>query len=634
VNARPTWPHESFGWTKRRLERLEELRQWTPEAIARLDLRYDTHQWREGRVIFLVRDASYSVVGATRYQPDPKKLGEGQPKMLADAGTTRELFPPPETIGEEEGDGWLWLVEGEPDCVRAWSLGLAAVGVPGAQNWKEEWAPRFGGRRVAVCFDVDEAGQDSAARAVADLVGCGIDARLVDLTPVADHEGFDLTDFAAKARSAQEREQARRVLVGMAEQAPVANVRPRQGEERRLELRPLASVQPRRVRWLKPGLIALRTLTLVAGVGGLGKSTWCIGVAADVSTGELNEGEPADVVIVSFEDTAEEVLRPRVEAAGGDLGRVHEVVVAGWNGTDPVRLPGDVAELERLVADVQARLVIIDPIVAAIDTALDAHKDQHVRSVLARLDRVARANDCAIAMVGHLNKTPSRDAHIRVANSVAFYNASRSVVLVTPDRDEPERHRLVTQAKANWARLAPVERHVLEEIQLEQLDPRTGEAVVTSRMRYLEDAGDVDRADVLAEPRTRDDGELGRALLFLVDALADGDWHDSAGLKALAGAQGISERTLKRASRELDVEHERRGFPSTTWWRLASQASRAALAPTEAGPTAGEGENPHGSAEPQEALPPVGPVGPAGIEDGPTGAVETDAAEAADKEDV
>jgi hypothetical protein len=37
------------------------------------------------------------------------------------------------------------------------------------------------------------------------------------------------------------------------------------------------------------------------------------------------------------------------------------------------------------------------------------------------------------------------------------------------------------------------------------------------------------------------------------------------GLKMLAG---VPERTLQRAARELDLEHERQGFPSSTWWRL------------------------------------------------------------------
>ena len=69
-----------------------------------------------------------------------------------------------------------------------------------------------------------------------------------------------------------------------------------------LRLRPLSEVQPRQVRWLVPGLIPLRTLTLVAGAGGLGKSTWLAGIAARLSAGEL--GEPANVIIVSFEDPA------------------------------------------------------------------------------------------------------------------------------------------------------------------------------------------------------------------------------------------------------------------------------------------------------------------------------------------
>src|SRR5262249_44448821 len=93
---------------------------------------------------------------------------------------------------------------------------------------------------------------------------------------------------------------------------------------RRLRLRALSEVQPRRVRWLVPGQIPLRFPPRVAGVGGLGKSTWLLARAAEGSVAP----EPWDTIYVSFEDTAEEVLRPRVEAAGGDLDRVHELVLA------------------------------------------------------------------------------------------------------------------------------------------------------------------------------------------------------------------------------------------------------------------------------------------------------------------
>ena len=168
------------------------------------------------------------------------------------------------------------------------------------------------------------------------------------------------------------------------------------------------------------------------------------------------------MIIVSYEDTTEEMLRPRVEAAGGDLGRVFDIVVPDHQG--PVVLPSDLAELRECVRSVQARLVIIDPVVAAIDVNYDAHKDQHVRAVLAELAAVAAEEEIAVAIVGHLNKAPSRDAYIRVANSVAFWNAARSVVLVTEDPDEPDSHRLVAQRKANFARLAPIERHRIDAI--------------------------------------------------------------------------------------------------------------------------------------------------------------------------
>jgi hypothetical protein len=94
-------------------------------------------------------------------------------------------------------------------------------------------------------------------------------------------------------------------------------------------------------------------------------------------------------------------------------------------------------------------------------------------------------------------------------------------------------------------------------------------------MRFVQIAAGVDRDALLGSAR-RDAGErVSDAAQWLEGMLADGDWHDSAGLKKLAAAQDISERTLKRAAgKELGVDHERRGFPSVTYWRLPrSQAS-------------------------------------------------------------
>ena len=147
------------------------------------------------------------------------------------------------------------------------------------------------------------------------------------------------------------------------------------GDHPRWELRALAQADARRTKWLVQGLIPLQFLTLIAGVGGLGKSTWAMGLAAAGSIGV----KPWDTIYVTFEDTADEVLKPRLLAAGGDPERVHELVCTDANSLASFTLPGDLEDLRAAVRSCSARFVVIDPIVAAIDASLDAYKDQHVR---------------------------------------------------------------------------------------------------------------------------------------------------------------------------------------------------------------------------------------------------------------
>jgi hypothetical protein len=200
--------------------------------------------------------------------------------------------------------------------------------------------------------------------------------------------------------------------------------------ERSLAARPLSETPARAVTWLVDGLIPLGGLTLVAGVGGKGKTTWLLGVAARLSKGE--HGTPAVALVVTYEDNVATTVRPRVEAAGGDVQLVKEIYVAG-DDLDDVSLPGDVAALHDLVVEHRARLVIIDPIVAGVEMRYDTHKDRDVRVVLKQLRAIAEQEQCAIVIVGHLNKGASSDAYLRIGNSVAFYNTARSVLLVTED---------------------------------------------------------------------------------------------------------------------------------------------------------------------------------------------------------
>jgi hypothetical protein len=330
---------------------------------------------------------------------------------------------------------------------------------------------------------------------------------------------------------------------------------------RSLDRRPLRAVRIEPVEWAIDGVIPLKTQSLLAGIGGLGKSALMLAWTKQIT----DQGE--NVLIVSYEDAAAQVLRPRFEALGGDLDRLHELYVDLLDGS--VSFPTDLPELDRHVRETKARAILIDPISAAIDLKLDAHKDQDVRVVLGQLAHLAEREGLAVIMNAHLNKAPSADPYLRINGSTAFYNAARSVLTVTRDPLDPDWSRLVAHHKSNYGPLAPVERWRIEpKAILSDAGP-----IEVMTMQFVEIADDVSREDVLATSAAGAE-KLDAAIEFLQGALADGDWHDSAGLVKLAAAQRISERTLRRAALEaLQVEHERRGYPSTTWWKVASRAN-------------------------------------------------------------
>jgi uncharacterized protein DUF3631 len=194
------------------LARLEWLRGWTRPAIELLGVGIDG-----GRVVFPYRDGAGRLVGLARYQPNPERRGD-EPKMQAAPGSKRELFPAPESV--EAADTLLFVTEGEPDAVRLTSIGVPSIAVPGTKGWRPEWAQRFAGWRMCLVFDCDAAGRNAATGIAADLAAVGVvDVVVLDLDPERQ-DGFDVSDLLASAKTAEEREQARRLLLDMAERAP------------------------------------------------------------------------------------------------------------------------------------------------------------------------------------------------------------------------------------------------------------------------------------------------------------------------------------------------------------------------------------------------------------------------------
>ena len=190
--AAPTLPtegqvrawHDALTGNETLIARLFELRGWTREALVALELGFDGD-----RVAFPVRDGNGRLVGCLRYAPNPEQ--RNRKKMLAAKGSTRELFPTPESLPADER---VFVVEGEPDAVATRCLGLAAVGVPGAGTWKAAWASRFAGRDVVILCDCDNEGRKLARQAARDLLHHAASVRVVDLDATRA-DGYDIGDL-------------------------------------------------------------------------------------------------------------------------------------------------------------------------------------------------------------------------------------------------------------------------------------------------------------------------------------------------------------------------------------------------------------------------------------------------------
>ena len=149
--------------------------------------------------------------------------------------------------------------------------------------------------------------------------------------------------------------------------------------------------------------------------------------------------------------------------------------------------------------------------------------------MLGQLAQLAERERLAVVENAHLNKSPSNDPYLRINGSTAFYNAARSVLTVTRDPADPDWQRLVAHHKSNYGPLADVERWRVEPVSIfSESGP-----IETMKMEFVEIAEGVSREDVLATHSAGQE-KLDEAVAFLEGALADGEWHDSAGLIQLA----------------------------------------------------------------------------------------------------
>ncbi|MER5252916.1 AAA family ATPase [Streptomyces sp. NPDC002855] len=207
---------------------------------------------------------------------------------------------------------------------------------------------------------------------------------------------------------------------------------------RQLKLTHAKTVVPERVRWLWRDRIPMGELTLIAGKGGVGKSTLLATQTAWITTGDMKGefyGQAKAVLYVANEDSLKYTVVPRLTAAGADLSRVYFVHASIVGQEDRVTLPYDCDALLEIADAVDAAAIMLDPLSSnlKLDNGNDATK---VRPIIEQVRRMAEQGRLAVIGLAHTKKALTTNLMDAIIGSSELGNVTRSAMGVMADPDE------------------------------------------------------------------------------------------------------------------------------------------------------------------------------------------------------
>ena len=204
-----------------------------------------------------------------------------------------------------------------------------------------------------------------------------------------------------------------------------------------LKLIHMEDVVSKEVEWLWYPYIPYGKITIIEGDPGEGKTTLVLKLAAALSRGlpltcdDDKEYEPIHIIYQTAEDEIEDTIKPRLEKAGADCSMIRVI-----DETDKELSMTD-DRLEQAIIETGARLIILDPIQAYIGATVDMHRANEIRPVLKHLGIIAEKHNCAIILIGHMNKASGSKSTYRGLGSIDIQATARSVLLVARLRDKP-----------------------------------------------------------------------------------------------------------------------------------------------------------------------------------------------------
>jgi DNA repair protein RadA/Sms len=197
-----------------------------------------------------------------------------------------------------------------------------------------------------------------------------------------------------------------------------------------------SNVTPKPVDWLWYPYIPLGKLTVIQGDPGDGKSTFVLNLVSLLTSGQampdgFRPNCPQKAIYQCAEDGVADTIKPRLEQAGADCGKVAYIV------DDDIALTLEDGRIEKAIQESGASVFIVDPIQAFIPPESDMQSATKMRAVLRKLANTAEKYKCAVILIGHMNKGSGTKSLYRGLGSIDIAAIARSVLMISRDESNP-----------------------------------------------------------------------------------------------------------------------------------------------------------------------------------------------------
>ena len=253
------------------------------------------------------------------------------------------------------------------------------------------------------------------------------------------------------------------------------------------------------------------------------------------------------MIYQTAEDGLADTVKPRLELAGADCEKILVI-----DESDKSLSMAD-ERLEEALAKTEAKVLILDPIQAYLGGGMDMNRANEARDMTKKLGALAEKYQCAILLIGHMNKASGNKAAYRGMGSIDFFAVARSVLLVGRIEGEPNT-RAVVQIKNNLAVFGHPKAFMLSEMGFHWL----GDYEIT--------------ADEVLGGIAPKANKLEQAKQMLRELAETTNMVQSNEVFEMADEQGISKRTMENAKKELGIRAKK--INNSWYWELDTVKQR------------------------------------------------------------